>query len=266
MTMSELEQPRNIPLRVWLFAGLGAIALHAACVALAVAHLRADDEVDDLGAPAIEVGFELASVRREPTDLPPGPEADASAASPAVQEQKAVVEQSELPKDTPVETEQPDRIVTMNEAIKPKEEEPTVATVQAAPSEQSVAAEATAAPTIAAVPEAPTTVAPALGIGESARRVRLSWQKELAAHFDRHKRYPTDRASKAAEIVVSFELDRTGHILSSGVVRSSGDSSFDEAALAMLRRSDPVPVPPPLVADEGLTFTLPVIFRVKGKG
>src|SRR4051794_13318982 len=103
--MSELEQPRNVSLRVWLFAGIGAIALHAACVALAVAHLRADDEVDDLGAPAIEVGFELASVRSEPTDLPPGPEADASAASPAVQEQKAVVEQSELPKDKPVETE-----------------------------------------------------------------------------------------------------------------------------------------------------------------
>jgi hypothetical protein len=26
-----------------------------------------------------------------------------------------------------------------------------------------------------------------------------------------------------------------------------------------------VPVPPPLVADEGLNFTLPVIFKVKGR-
>jgi protein TonB len=76
---------------------------------------------------------------------------------------------------------------------------------------------------------------------------------------------PSDRANKAAEIVVSFELDRTGHILASRVVRGSGDASFDAAALAMLRRSDPVPVPPPLVADEGLSFTLPVIFRVKGR-
>jgi hypothetical protein len=33
----------------------------------------------------------------------------------------------------------------------------------------------------------------------------------------------------------------------------------------MVRRSDPVPQPPPLVADEGLSFTLPVIFRVKGR-
>jgi hypothetical protein len=33
----------------------------------------------------------------------------------------------------------------------------------------------------------------------------------------------------------------------------------------MIRRSDPVPMPPPLIAEEGLTFTLPVIFRVKHK-
>jgi TonB family protein len=94
----------------------------------------------------------------------------------------------------------------------------------------------------------------------------MTWQKELGAHLDRHKRYPADRASKGAEILVTFVLDRTGHVLSSSIVRGSGDPSFDQAALDMLKRSDPVPAPPPLVADEGLSFTLPVIFRVKGKG
>jgi TonB family protein len=56
-----------------------------------------------------------------------------------------------------------------------------------------------------------------------------------------------------------------GHVLSTSIVKGSGDRAFDEAALAMVRRSDPVPQPPPLVADEGLSFTLPVIFRVKGR-
>jgi TonB family protein len=263
--MPELDQPRGVSLRLWLLAGLGAIALHAGCVALAVTSLHAEDEADDLGAPAIEVGFELASTRSEPTDLPPGPENEASAASPAVQQQKAVVEQTELPKDIVTESEAPDRVVTQNDSNKPKEEEPTVAAVQTAPSEESVAAEAAAAPTIEKAPEAAKTVAPAQGIGESARRAKLTWQKELSAHFDRHKRYPPGHAAKAAEIVVSFELDRSGHILSSRVVRSSGDPALDDAAIAMLKRSDPVPAPPPLVADEGLAFTLPVIFRVKGK-
>ena len=34
----------------------------------------------------------------------------------------------------------------------------------------------------------------------------------------------------------------------------------------MVRRSDPVPTPPALVADEGLTFVLPVLFRKNEKG
>jgi TonB family protein len=95
--------------------------------------------------------------------------------------------------------------------------------------------------------------------------VRATWTKELIAHLDKHKRYPAERQQKTAEIVVSFVLDRTGHVLSTSIAKGSGDRAFDEAALAMVRRSDPVPQPPPLVADEGLNFTLPVIFRVKGK-
>ena len=37
------------------------------------------------------------------TDLPPGPDAEASMASPAVTEQKAVVEPTDLPKAVPTE-------------------------------------------------------------------------------------------------------------------------------------------------------------------
>jgi protein TonB len=111
----------------------------------------------------------------------------------------------------------------------------------------------------------PRSVAPAQGAGDSARRVRATWQKQLMAHLDKHKRYPAERAQKSAEIVVGFVLDRMGHVLSTSIVKGSGDSAFDEAAVSMVKRSDPVPPPPPLVADEGLSFTLPVVFKVKGK-
>jgi protein TonB len=87
----------------------------------------------------------------------------------------------------------------------------------------------------------------------------------LVAHLDKHKRYPAERQQKTAEIVVSFAIDRLGHVLSTSIVKGSGDTAFDEAALAMVRRSDPLPPPPPLIADDGLSFTLPVIFRVKGR-
>lgn len=262
--MSDLDLEPKPSRKLWALAGLAALALHVGGAALAIAHLRTDDPDDDLGSPAIEIGLEMMAPRQEATDLPPGPDTDASVASPALAEQQAVVENTELPKAVPTETEDPDRIVTASES-KAEKEEQEIAAVQTSASTESVAAEATATPSSEAIPEGPRSVAPAAGTGESARRMRATWTKQLIAHLDKHKRYPAQRQQKTAEIVVSFVLDRTGHVLSTGVVKGSGDTAFDEAALAMIRRSDPVPQPPPLVADEGLNFTLPVIFRVKGK-
>jgi len=258
------EQPPSR--RLWTFAAVVAIAIHLGCVALAMAHLQSDDNDEDLGAPAIEIGLEMASPHREATDLPPGPDTDASMASPALAEQKAEVKETDLPKDTPTETEEPDRVVTENDSKKPVEDQQEKAAVQTAASQESVAAEATAMPSVEHAQESEKSVAPQQGMGESARRIRATWQKELVAHLDKHKRYPHERTQKSAEIIVNFTLDRLGHVVSATVVKGSGDPVFDEAALAMIHRSDPVPPPPPLVADEGLSFTLPVIFRVKGKG
>ena len=57
--------------------------------------------------------------------------------------------------------------------------------------------------------------------------MRATWQKELIAHLDRHKRYPAERSQKSAEILVGFALDRMGHVLSASIVKGSGDAAFD---------------------------------------
>jgi periplasmic protein TonB len=247
---------------VWILAGLGALAIHAGGVALAVGYMQPDDP-EDLGAPAIEIGVVLTSPQLDPTDLPVGPDTEASAPSPAVVAQKAVVEQTDLPKAVPTETDDVYRVVSPTDANKPKDDDPKMATIQADPSEQSAAAEATATPSVANAPLSPRSVSPSPGTGESAVRERVTWQKELLAHFNKFKRYPSDRVMQAAEVVVSFVLDRVGHVVSTHIVKGSGDAAFDDAAIAMLHRSDPVPPPPPVVADDGLTFTLPVIFHVQ---
>jgi protein TonB len=262
--MPDSVSNRSAPWQVWIAALLGAVALHFGCAALAIALATSDDVDEPPGALAIEVGLDVFAPRVLATELPPGLESEAAEASPEVVAQAAVVEQTDLPKATATETDDPDRVVSPIEPKEVKEEEKQV-TALAAPSMLSIAAEATAPPSSEAMPEAPRSTAPVLGTGTSAQRVRTTWQKELLSHLDKHKRYPSDRSHQAAEIVVSFTLDRTGHILSATVVRGSGDASFDQAALAMLRRSDPVPRPPPLVADEGLDFTLPVIFRRTGR-
>ena len=189
--------------------------------------MQTDDPDDYLGAPAIEIGLELTSPHLEDTDLPPGPDTDASVASPALAEQKAEVKETELPKEMPTETEDPDRVVTPNNSKKPKEEEPKIAAVQTSASTESVAAEATATPSTEAIQEGPRSVAPAQGTGQSARRMRATWEKELIAHLDKHKRYPAERSQKSAEIVVSFALDRMGHVLSASIVKGSGDTAFE---------------------------------------
>src|SRR5260221_14273381 len=109
--------------RLWIFPGLAGLGLHGGGAAVAFARLEADDPDEAVGAPAIEIGLEMTSPHLEPTDLPAGPDREASVASPAMVEQKAEVKETELPKDVPTETDNPDRVVTPNDNSKPKEDE-----------------------------------------------------------------------------------------------------------------------------------------------
>lgn len=249
---------------VWLGAVAIVLALHVGGVALAIGQAPVDDAAD-LGANALEIGLEMTAPRREVTDLPPGPEADEAAASPAVVQQKAVDDPTELPKAVPTETEDPDRVVSPDSARKPEQEEVKVKAVEATASLESVASEAAATPSSEVMKAAERSTAPVLGTGESARRIRTTWQKQLLAHLDRHKRYPPGASHSTGETTLTFVLDRTGRVVSAVVLKGSGDAALDQAALTMMRRADPVPAPPPLVADEGLTFTVPVVFRAKSR-
>lgn len=265
MTKPQPPDAVNVPetsKALWLFASLIAITLHLGVAALAYSRMQ-EDEYTDLGAPGIEIGLELMSPPTPPTDLPPGPDSEASMASVAVTEQQAVVQDTELPKETPVESENPDRLVTLENSQKPVTEETEIKPQQMPASEQSVAQEAMAMPSIQAAVEAEKAVTVDQGTGESRQRIRVTWQKELIAHLDKHKKYPADRSQKAARIVVALQLDRMGRVIGASVAKSSGDESFDAAALAMVQRASPVPPPPPIVADEGLSFSLPVVFRVR---
>jgi protein TonB len=62
---------------------------------------------------------------------------------------------------------------------------------------------------------------------------------------------------------MQVDAEGLGHVLSASVVKGSGDAAFDQAVLAMVQKSDPVPPLPAAVADGGLSFALPVLFQVK---
>ncbi|MEA2760013.1 MAG: periplasmic protein TonB [Methylobacteriaceae bacterium] len=255
---------RRNALAIWIPAAIGAVALHLACVGLVYANLPQED-ADDLGVPAFEVGLDLLSPRIEATDLPPGPESEASAAAPAQIEQKEKVEETALPQEKPTEAEEPDRIVAETAPKTPMDEEQKVAAVDTNASTESAASEATAPAPIENAREAPVATAPAAGIGSTGQEMSKKWKSLLSAHLNRFKRYPVKSARRNAEVQVSFTLDRRGHLKVASVLRGSGDPAFDQAALAMLRRADPLPPPPTAVTDDELSFTVPIVYRLKGK-
>jgi len=246
--------------RLWTIAAVVAIALHICGAALAFAHLDSDDD-DALGANVAVIGVELVSPTAEATDLPPGPDSDASVASPALAEQKDETKPTELPKDAPTETDDPDRVVTQNDQKKPTEDDPKVETVQTAASQESVAQEATARQPLENAKEANAAASPNIGIGKDRQRLAANWARQISAYFELHKRYPRVAKVRAAKVKVALVLNRLGHVVSLGIAESSGDPAFDEAAMAMIRRSDPVPRPPAALTDDTFSYSLDVNFK-----
>src|SRR6201996_3968938 len=210
--MSEFAQEQRPPWRLWTMAALAAVSLHVGGAALALAHLNPDDGSDGLGTNVAEIGVELTSPSAEETELPPGPDADASVASPALAEQKAEVKPTDLPKETPKESDDPDRVVTENEQKKPTDDDPKVETVQTAASQESVEQEATAQQRLDGAHEANLAAAPNVGIGKDNQRLTANWGRQISAYFELHKRYPKTEKVKAAKVKVNVVLNRLGHV------------------------------------------------------
>jgi periplasmic protein TonB len=263
--MNELMHEQRPPWRLWTIAAVAAVSLHVAGAALALTHLSSDDGSDGLGANVSEISVELTSPVAEETELPPGPDADASVASPELAEQKAEIKPTDLPKDTPTESEEPDRVVTQNDQKKPTDDDPKVETVQTAASQQSVAQEATARQRLDNAREANLAAAPSTGIGKDNQKLTRDWGKRISAYFELHKRYPKTEKVKAAKVKLSMVINRLGHVLTVAIAETSGDPMFDEAALDMVRRSDPVPRPSDdlKLTDDSLSFNLDVDFKDK---
>jgi periplasmic protein TonB len=246
----------------WRALGV-ALALHAALALGLFGLARTVEASDDEGAPAIEIDMIVAAPQVEPSQAPVGEAADAAPAAPDSAERIAKSE-AEAPKQTPVEPTTPDELLPAAATKRPDPQ--TREEAQAAPaSTASMASEAAAPATIEAVAQAATARALATGLSDTQARVRVRWQRQLVAHLDRHKRYPMGKGRRDIEVDIRFTIDPVGHVVSAIVTRSSGDVAFDEAALGMMKRSDPVPAPPQPVVDGGLTFTVPVVFATQAR-
>jgi len=81
----------------------------------------------------------------------------------------------------------------------------------------------------------------------------------LLAQLQRNTRYPPQAGHARGVATVTFKIDRSGHVLSSRVVQSSGSAVLDEEALATIKRAEPLPLPPADIPDAQLaTINVPI--------
>ena len=216
MIALDTNEEKSSP-RLWIFAGIVALALHVGGAALAIVQLRADIDGGSLGAQGTEIGLDLTSLGTEVTDLPPGPESEAVQATPPAPDQKAVEKETDLPKAAVNETEDPDRIVTQAESKKPEKDEPEPAAVQTVASPEQAASEATAPQVIEDARVAPKQTVVNQGIGKDQGKLTADWGRKITAIFELHKKYPNDK-KRAATVKVSLVINRRGNVMSVDVI------------------------------------------------
>jgi protein TonB len=110
----------------------------------------------------------------------------------------------------------------------------------------------------------PTPAMPARTKGGAAR-VAATWETSLVKHLEQFKRYPSDAQSRGEEgvVLLSFTVDRTGHVLAHQVVRSSGHSQLDDEVMSMIERAQPLPPFPAEMPDAKLDLTVPIRFSLR---
>jgi periplasmic protein TonB len=247
---------------LWVLAIGTALALHLGAASVVLLTMRSELVDETSGAPALELSVELAAPRDiEDPEAPPGPATAESVAATSSVASSAVKTPDD---DKLTRTESEDAELSRTQKVEKPIEDQNSHQAQQVISAESSASEATAPPKMETARMADKATAPAQGLDAAAKAATLAWQRALMAHLDHAKRYPAG-ARQSAEVSVSFTLDRRGHIISYSLKHTSGQTNFDEAALAMMKRADPVPPPPPLIADEGLSFEVPIQFRAARK-
>jgi len=234
MTSVALTMPASeggSELRRWLISGLVVVTAHVG-LAAAMMHWRDVDD-SDFPSPGIVIDIDFISV--SPVNVPiehapPGPP-------------QVITE--EVPSEKPREQVE-EKVEDIVRAI-----DPDVVSVEEVPKQEVVA--------VSQEP-APETTAP-----QPSKRIDSDaipgWKRQISLLLERNKRYPAAAQRQREGIAqLAFTLDRQGRVTQSRILKSSGSTALDDAALELLKRAQPFPPPPPEVADDQLSLSVPISF------
>jgi len=270
--MLQLESTSSRVVR-WTLAISLVVAIHGGALAWAFRAEPVDDwESQTGGAFIVELSAITASPDEETRDIAVGEKSYEVAAVAGSAPQVASVAEPE-PDEKPLapETKEPppeDALVLRPEKPpedEPKPEEQTAAQAKDAPSVAPVEAREAAAPQKieSATETSDKPKGQNVGFSTFDRAAIQNWQKDLIVHINRSKRYP-EKARDARQhgvVTVAFAMDREGKVMRTAIVKGSGHDALDQAAMEMLHRANPLPIPPAAMAGEMFEFAVPVRFR-----
>ncbi|QCI64015.1 energy transducer TonB family protein [Phreatobacter stygius] len=260
----------------WTGAAAIVCGVHAGAVWLAI-HWRPVEAAAGEPPPAVMMELAPLAVAPEapPQEVAPGPqmtEAEPEPAPPEPQVERVPVDDTPPPPEPEPEIRIPDlppmpdaaAVLTPPPPPPPRQVEPP-RPVQRVERPRPVRPDRTrvrqtTAPPTAQAQRADAAAAPSAGAASSTSSASpASWRGSLMAHLNRFKRFPSGASTGVAQ--VAFTIDRSGRVLSSRLVRGSGDSALDNEAVSMMRRASPVPAPPASVAGGSITLAVPVRFN-----
>jgi periplasmic protein TonB len=228
----EDESPRDLVR--WGAAAAVVLGIHVGAVAFYLFWHQPEVEIGD-DVPVVTV--ELAPIKSTPDaevrDVAPAPE--------TMIESKAVPQPQDKPQqETMVEPPPPDNTPTAIPEPAPKPPEKVEE----------------------ARPPAPMTAQRVKG---GATHIEPSWEATLVKRLQHYKRYPSAAQSHNEQgvVMLSFSLDRNGHVLAHSIARSSGYRELDEEVMAMIMRAEPLPPFPASMQQTRIDLTVPIRFSLR---
>jgi periplasmic protein TonB len=113
----------------------------------------------------------------------------------------------------------------------------------------------------------PSTPATRTTAHEIARAPHIdpSWQSLLLRRLQEFKNYPPGarRRREQGEVLLTFSVDRDGHVVSRHIVKGSGHPDLDAEVLALVERAQPLPAFPASMTNRELTLTVPIRFSLR---
>ena len=268
----------------WAGSALTIVAIHVGLIAAGIAWYQ-DRNSPGAEMPAIMVDMAPATAAPQSSqqDIAPGPEMEQAteqsappeevqppppqvveeiAATPPVE--KPVVEAPPEQKTEPTPPP-PEPVKAKPEPPKPVEKpkpKPVVAEVKKKRSDKP-AAPRTTAPTPV---DRQAAAASAASAGAAASAAAMpAYNSRLRAHLQRYKEYPEEARSggKTGLATVTVTISRSGQVLSSRLSGSSGVPALDAAAMATVRRAQPLPAFPPEMTMASQSFAVPIRFNTR---